>query len=49
MALLIAESLLEKKGFVATDIAKRFQHWAKTATDIGVQTVAVLQTDFRTS
>ena len=42
MALLIAESLLEKKGFVATDIARRFQHWTKTAKDVGVQTVAVV-------
>jgi ADP-ribosylglycohydrolase len=42
MALLIAESLLEKGGFVATDIAKRFQYWSKTAKDVGVQTIAVV-------
>jgi ADP-ribosyl-[dinitrogen reductase] hydrolase len=42
MTLLIAESLLEKKGFVATDIAGRFQLWAKTAKDVGVPTVAVV-------
>jgi ADP-ribosyl-[dinitrogen reductase] hydrolase len=42
MALLIAESLLEKNGFVAHDIAKRFQHWSGTAKDVGVQTIAVV-------
>jgi ADP-ribosyl-[dinitrogen reductase] hydrolase len=42
MALLIAESLLEKDGFVATDIAKRFQNWSRTAKDVGVQTIAVV-------
>lgn len=42
MALLIAESLLENGGFVATDIAERFQHWSRTAKDVGVQTIAVI-------
>ena len=42
MALLIAESLVENKDFIASDLAKRFQHWAKTAKDVGVQTSAVL-------
>lgn len=42
MSLLIAESLLEKGRFVATDIAKRFQHWSRTAKDVGVQTTAVV-------
>ena len=42
MTLLIADSLLEKGGFVATDIAKRFQHWSRTAKDVGVQTIAVI-------
>ena len=42
MALLIAESLLARQGLVATDIACRFQHWAKTAKAVGVQTVSVV-------
>lgn len=42
MALLIAESLLEKKAFFANDVATRFQRWAKTAKDVGVQTGAVV-------
>lgn len=42
MALLIAESLIEKHGFVAIDIAKRFRSWAQTAKDVGVQTSAVV-------
>ncbi len=42
MALLIAESLLEKKGFVPEDIAKRFELWARTAPDVGLQTRAVV-------
>lgn len=42
MALLIAESLLENKGFAASDIAKRFQDWARSAKDVGVQTRAVV-------
>jgi ADP-ribosyl-[dinitrogen reductase] hydrolase len=42
MALLIAESLVENRGFVASDIAKRFQSWARTAKDVGTQTRAAL-------
>ncbi len=42
MALLIAESLLENKDFIASDLAKRFQNWARTAKDVGIQTRAVL-------
>jgi ADP-ribosyl-[dinitrogen reductase] hydrolase len=42
MALLIAESLLQNEGFVASDVAKRFQSWAKTAKDVGIQTRAVV-------
>lgn len=42
MALLIAESLLENKDFVASDIAKRFQKWGRTAKDVGDQTRAVV-------
>ncbi len=42
MALLIAESLLENKDFVASDIAKRFQKWARTAKGVGIQTRAVV-------
>jgi ADP-ribosyl-[dinitrogen reductase] hydrolase len=42
MALLIAESLLQKKGFVASDLAQSFQSWARTAKDVGIQTRAVV-------
>lgn len=42
MALLIAESLLERKGFRASDLAQRFHSWAKTAQDVGIQTRAVV-------
>ena len=42
MALLIAESLLERKGFLASDLARRFQTWARTAKDVGIQTRAVV-------
>jgi ADP-ribosyl-[dinitrogen reductase] hydrolase len=42
MALLIAESLLAKKGFEPSDLAHRFQTWAATAKDVGVQTRAVV-------
>ena len=42
MALLVAESLLENKDFIASDLAKRFQDWAKTAKDVGIQTRAVV-------
>lgn len=42
MALLLAESLLEKESFVASDVARRFQTWAKTARDVGIQTRAVV-------
>ena len=42
MALLIAESLLQNKGFLASDLAKRFQTWARTAKDVGIQTRAVV-------
>jgi ADP-ribosyl-[dinitrogen reductase] hydrolase len=33
MALLIAESLLQKKGFVASDLAQRFQAWVSRGTN----------------
>jgi len=42
MALLIAESLLANKDFTASDLAKRFQNWARTAKDVGIQTRAVV-------
>lgn len=42
MALLIAESLLENEDFIASDVAKRFHDWAKTAKDVGIQTRAVV-------
>lgn len=42
MALLIAESLLDKNGFAAQDLAKRFERWARTAPDVGLQTRAVV-------
>jgi len=42
MALLIAESLVQSKGFVASDLAQRFQTWARTAKDVGIQTRAVV-------
>src|SRR6202521_6378062 len=42
MALLIAESFLDKKGFEPSDLAQRFQTWAATAKDVGVQTRAVV-------
>ena len=42
MNLLIAESLLQNKGFVTTDVAKRFQAWARAAKDVGIQTRAVV-------
>ena len=42
MALLIADSLLERKGFVASDLAQRFEAWARTAKDVGIQTRAVV-------
>ncbi len=42
MALLIAESLLQRKGFLVTDLAQRFQAWARTAKDVGIQTRAVV-------
>jgi len=42
MALLIAESLLEKNGFQISDLSQRFQVWATTAKDVGSQTRAVV-------
>ena len=42
MALLTAESLLQRKGFLASDLAHRFQTWARTAKDVGIQTRAVV-------
>jgi ADP-ribosyl-[dinitrogen reductase] hydrolase len=42
MALLIAESLVQSKGFQASDLAQRFQTWARTAKDVGIQTRAVV-------
>ena len=42
MALLIAESLILNGGFSASDVAKRFQTWARTAKDVGIQTRAVI-------
>jgi ADP-ribosylglycohydrolase len=42
MALLLAESLLTNRAFVATDLARRFRAWAETAKDVGIQTRAVV-------
>lgn len=42
MALLIAESRIQNEGFVASDVAKRFQVWARAAKDVGIQTRAVV-------
>jgi ADP-ribosyl-[dinitrogen reductase] hydrolase len=42
MALLVAESLLQSNGLLASDLAQRFQTWAKTAKDVGIQTRAVV-------
>ena len=42
MALLIAESFLDKKGFEPSDLAQRFQTWATAAKDVGIQTRAVV-------
>ena len=39
---MVGESFLEKSGFVATDIAERFQHWSRTTKDVGVQSIAVI-------
>jgi ADP-ribosyl-[dinitrogen reductase] hydrolase len=44
MALLIAESFLQNNGLLASDLA-RFQTWAKTAKDVGIQTRAVVNMD----
>ncbi|HKN34768.1 MAG TPA: ADP-ribosylglycohydrolase family protein [Terriglobales bacterium] len=41
-ALLIAESLLQNNGFVASDLAQRFRIWARTAKDVGIQTRVVV-------
>jgi ADP-ribosyl-[dinitrogen reductase] hydrolase len=43
MALLLAESLLEMKGFVASHLAQRFHVWVRTAKDVGNQTRAVIR------
>jgi ADP-ribosylglycohydrolase len=37
MALLLADSLLEKGRFDAGDIARRFRHWSRSAKDVGIQ------------
>jgi len=42
MALLIAESLLDRKAFVPSDLGQRFQNLAGTAKDVGIQTRAVV-------
>jgi ADP-ribosylglycohydrolase len=42
MALLIAESLLERNGFQISDLSQRFQVWATNAKDVGSQTRAVV-------
>jgi len=42
MALLLAESLLNNNELIATDIARRFRNWARTAKDVGIQTRAVV-------
>jgi ADP-ribosyl-[dinitrogen reductase] hydrolase len=42
MALLIAESFLPSNGLLASDLAQRFQTWATTAKDVGIQTKAVV-------
>ena len=44
MALLIADSLLQKKLLCPVDIAKRFCAWAQTANDVGIQTRSVVNT-----
>ena len=42
MAVILGESLLDHDGFNGPDIFRRFQSWAKTASDVGIQTRAVL-------
>lgn len=42
MALLVAESLLKNKEFLPSDLAARFQTWARLAKDVGIQTRAVV-------
>src|SRR5262249_39109692 len=42
MALLIAESLLERGRIETKDLARRFHTWQKTAKDVGGMTRAVL-------
>jgi ADP-ribosyl-[dinitrogen reductase] hydrolase len=37
MALLLADSLLERGHLDSTDVAARFQHWTRTAKDVGIQ------------
>jgi ADP-ribosyl-[dinitrogen reductase] hydrolase len=43
MALLLADSLLAQGRLESRDAAARFQRWARTAKDVGVQTASVLQ------
>ena len=42
MAVILGESLLDHDGFDGSDIFRRFQTWAKTASDVGIQTRSVL-------
>ncbi len=42
MAVILGESLLDHGGLNGADVFKRFQTWAKTASDVGNQTRAVL-------
>jgi len=42
MALLLAESLLQDRGLMSSDLARRFRAWARTAKDVGTQTRAVV-------
>src|SRR3954468_22426163 len=42
MALLTAESLLERGGIEGADLFGRFRRWAVLAPDVGIQTRAVL-------
>ena len=45
MALIIADSLLDRQRLDPAGISEAFQHWARSAKDVGLQTRAVLQMD----
>jgi ADP-ribosyl-[dinitrogen reductase] hydrolase len=50
MAVILAESLLQHGGLDGADLFERWRQWARTATDVGNQTRAVLSDgDWRTS